>query len=351
MERVVVGMSGGVDSTVAVHLLKQSGYAVQGIMLRLWKDGGKITEAELHQEKLALDSAIQMDIPFEVLDVRSAFRNSVVEYFIRSYEKGITPNPCFYCNRMLKFEALLKYADSHKTHWVSSGHYARTIHDGDNVRLLRGLDPQKDQSYMLSSLRKEQLERLVLPLGDLTKQQVRDIAAEMNFKAGESKESQDVCFLPQGDYAAFLLSQDVNVNRPGEMVNRLGDVIGQHKGLAFYTIGQRKGLGIYAPEPTYVLEKDLKYNRLIVGGKDELGCSSMLVNEVYWHQQRETDQFECLVEIRYHSRPAKGMVTRLERDRVQVDFPTPLRDITPGQAAVFYIGDEVVGSGIIAVDG
>ena len=348
MKKIIVGMSGGVDSTVAVYLLQQAGYDVYGVMLRLWKSGGVVTDAEYHQEKLAADAAQQMGIPFEVLDVRKQFREIVVEYFIRSYESGITPNPCFYCNRRLKFDALIKYADSHRIQWVSSGHYARISSEEGVVRLLRGKDPKKDQSYMLASLRTEQLSRLVLPLGGLTKDQVRMIAVEQNFKAGESKESQDVCFLPDGDYAAFLQEQNADVDQEGDIVNRSGEKIGHHRGLAFYTIGQRKGLGIYAPEPTYVLDKDYKENRLIVGRKEELGKSHMLVKSICWHQAPAAFPFSCDVEIRYHAKPAIGKVSATDPGEVSVDFQTPLRDITPGQAAVFYNGDEVIGSGIIA---
>lgn len=348
MKKIVVGMSGGVDSTVAVYLLQQAGYEVHGVMLRMWKAGGEVLEVDKHQEKLAEEAARQMGISFKVLDVRKQFREIVVEYFIRSYESGITPNPCFFCNRRLKFDALIKYADSQGIQWVSSGHYAQISTMDSAIHLLRGKDPKKDQSYMLASLRQEQLSRLVLPLGKLTKEEVRKIAAEQGFKAGESKESQDVCFLPKGDYAAFLREQRANVNHKGEIVNRDGVVVGEHKGLAFYTIGQRKGLGIYAPTPTYVLEKNIKENRLIVGGKDELGRSVMVVEDVYWHQKPERFPFSCEVEIRYHSKPAIGNVSATESGKVFVEFTTPLRDITPGQAAVFYNGNEVIGSGIIA---
>lgn len=350
MKQVVVGMSGGVDSTVAAFRLKDSGYEVHGVMLRLWKAGDAFTHSQEEHESSAMEAARQLGIRFEILDVRQQFRDRVVAYFIRGYEQGITPNPCFFCNRMLKFDFLQQYADQHQLDWISSGHYARVERSNGEVHLYRGVDPKKDQSYMLSSLRIEQLSRLVLPLGTMTKTEVRQIAQEQGFQAAASKESQDVCFLPVGDYRAFLEQQNADINHPGEIVNRDGQVIGQHHGLAFYTIGQRKGLGIYAPEPTYVLEKDLEQNRLIVGKRKELGKRSMLVEGVYWHQKPESNPFTCSVEIRYHSRPAEGLVTFLAHDNVQVDFAKPLRDITPGQAAVFYNGDEVIGSGMIAVE-
>jgi tRNA-specific 2-thiouridylase len=212
------------------------------------------------------------------------------------------------------------------------------------------VDPKKDQSYMLSSLNNEQLKRLILPLGQYTKEQVRKIAGELDFKAGESKESQDVCFLPDGDYSTFLKEMDADVNHPGDMVDRKGALVGQHHGLAFYTIGQRKGLGIYAPEPTYVLEKDIANNRLIVGGRSELGRSTMVVFDPYWHLPPAHFPITCRVEIRYHSKPSVAKVKSISDSQVLVEFAEPQRDITPGQAAVFYTGEEVIGSGIIALN-
>jgi tRNA-specific 2-thiouridylase len=348
LTKVVVGMSGGVDSTVAVFLLQQAGYDVYGVMLRLWKAGGVVAESVTFQEQMAAESAQTMDVPFEVLDVQDQFRQSVVEYFIQGYQSGITPNPCFYCNRKLKFDALINYADRHNIYYVSSGHYARVHREGDAVKLIRGLDAQKDQSYMLASLHNEQIERLVLPLGELKKNTVRQIAEEQGFRASASKESQDVCFLPEGDYASFLLSQHADIHQPGEIVNRQGEVIGSHMGLAFYTIGQRKGLGIFAPEPTYVLEKEMETNRLVVGSREELGKRKMVVKDVYWHQPLALPSSDCKVAIRYHARPVHGKLSATKEGLVQVDFSELLRDITPGQAAVFYHGDEVIGSGIIA---
>ena len=350
LETVLVGMSGGVDSTVAAFLLKQAGYDVRGAMLRMWKATNPEEDWYRKQELLVAEAAAAIGIGFNVIDARKEFQQRVVSYFVEGYAAGITPNPCFYCNRVLKFAMLQDYADQESIQWISSGHYARVLHEADQVRLLRGVDPQKDQAYMLASLRENQLQRLKLPMGSLTKDETRQIARQQGFTAVDTEESQDVCFLPEGDYASFLRQYSKHVVQPGEIVNQEGKVIGQHQGLAFYTIGQRKGLGIFAPEPTYVVAKDIPNNRLIVAKQAALGNDSFQVSQVNWLAINEAQlPLDCDIEIRYHSRPIRGEITHIASGKVFVKLQKQARDITPGQAAVFYADDVVLGSGIIDI--
>lgn len=350
METILVGMSGGVDSTVAAFLLKQAGYKVTGATLRLWKATNPDEAWYQAQEAMVAEAADSIGINFYVIDAREEFQQRVVAYFVNGYASGITPNPCFYCNRALKFDMLQAYADKEGIQWLASGHYARVVRGGNGVKLLRGVDLQKDQSYMLASLERHQLQRLLLPLGGLTKEETREIARQHGFRAVDSEESQDACFLPEGDYASFLRQFNDQVVNPGDIVNQHGEVLGQHQGLAFYTIGQRKGLGVFAPEPTYVLCKDLENNRLIVGKQEELGSDTFSVSNLNWLTPNEPKlPLACDVMIRYHSKMLRGEVTEFKPGTLQVHLQHKARGVTPGQAAVFYQGDEVLGSGIIDI--
>lgn len=353
MERkVVVGMSGGVDSTVTALLLQKTGYEVHGIFLRLWKHANADADDDSFttQYQNLMTVAEQIGIQFQVIDARKRFRESVVQYFLNGYQAGLTPNPCYFCNRNLKWQVLLEEAERLGAQAVASGHYAQIETDEKGTaHLFRGLDPLKDQSYVLSSLRQDQLRRILFPLGQYTKTQVREIAKESGLKIPNSGESQDICFLPQGEYGEFIRGELPAIENPGEIIDAgTGQVIGQHRGLAFYTIGQRKGLGIYAPTPTYVVDKLVDKNQLIVGPIHALGRSSMVVSDINWISGFAPEQtsFSCDIEIRYHSHPYRGNVT-LSDTAATVEFDHSLRDITPGQAAVFYIGNEVLGSGMI----
>ena len=351
-KKVVVGMSGGVDSTVTALLLQKAGYEVHGIFLRLWKyanaDVDEDSFAQQYQNLMIV--AEQIGIEFQVVDARNRFRESVVQYFLDGYQAGLTPNPCYFCNRNLKWQVLLEEAGRLGAEAVASGHYSLVKTDAEGIaHLYRGLDPLKDQSYVLSSLRQDQLQRIVFPLGQYTKDQVREIANENGLKIPNSGESQDICFLPQGEYGEFIKGELPAIENPGDIIDAVtGQVIGQHRGLAFYTIGQRKGLGIYAPTPTYVVDKLVDKNQLVVGPIHALGRSSMLVSDMNWISGFAPTQafFSCDIEIRYHSRPYRGSVNLFD-EMATVEFDQPLRDITPGQAAVFYIDNEVLGSGMI----
>ena len=351
--RVVVAMSGGVDSSVAAALLVEQGYDVIGMMMRLWSEdcgeGGANRCCTPGQMADARRIADQLGIPFYVIDTQDVFRGSIVQFFIDRYAAGDTPNPCLECNRHIRFEWLLNHALAMKADFLATGHYARVQRDADGTtHLLKGLDDAKDQSYVLSVLTQDKLRHAMFPVGDYAKPVVREMAAKFNLPVAQKHDSQDLCFLADGDYRRFLAEHAPQAVHPGPILTREGHKLGQHTGLPNYTIGQRKGLAISAPEPLYVLEADPARNALIVGTLDELGRRALLAGRVNWTSGGVPDApFRAEVKIRYKARPAPATVTPDGPDRVQVTFDAPLRDITPGQGAVFYDGDVCLGGGII----
>ncbi len=275
--KVAVAMSGGVDSSVAAALLADQGYQVFGMMLRLWSEpGSEAANRCCTPDAMALAKQIagQLGIPFYAIDAKDVFRETVVEYFLDGYTNGVTPNPCLMCNRHIRWEFLLNRAVALGADYLATGHYARIKREeGQPVRLFRGLDPGKDQSYVLSVLNQAQLCRAVFPIGELQKTEVRELAEKYGLPSAGVKDSQDLCFLAGTDYPSFLTRHAPQSVNPGKIITRDGEILGEHNGLAFYTIGQRKGLGIAHPEPLYVLEKDAADNQLIVGTRDQLGKS------------------------------------------------------------------------------
>lgn len=348
-------MSGGVDSSVAAALLKEQGHEVIGLMMRLWSEPGKeafnrccTPDAMAHARHIA----DMLDIPFYVLDTKDVFYNNIVQFFIDGYTDGVTPNPCIECNRHIRWDFLLNKALSLGASHLATGHYARVRAINElpitTYHLLKALDPSKDQSYVLSVLGQQQLQHALFPVGEYTKPQIREFARKFNLPVAERPDSQDLCFISDKDYHRFLTEHAPNIAQPGPILTREGKVLGQHTGLPFYTIGQRKGIGIAAPEPYYVLATDPSRNALIVGPASQLGQSTMRVGRINWTSgEVPTDPFDCDVKIRYKADPRPATVTPLGSDRAGVTFPTPARDITPGQAAVFYNGDVVLGGGII----
>jgi tRNA-specific 2-thiouridylase len=349
---VVVAMSGGVDSSVAAALLVQQGCRVTGMMLRLWSEpGNEVANRCCTPEAMAMARRVarQLDIPFYALDAQNVFRQQVVQSFIDGYLQGGTPNPCLVCNQRIRWGFLLEHARTLGADWMATGHYARLETDlAGKVHLQRGADPQKDQSYVLHVLNQVQLRQASFPLGGYTKAEVRQLARDFHLPVSERPESQDLCFLGSDDYRQFLLRQAPAAANPGPILGRDGRQMGTHQGLAFYTIGQRKGLGIAAPQPLYVLEKDLSRNVLIVGTQEELGKKTLFASQVKWVLGEPPEApFRAQVKIRYKAADAWGKVIPMGGDRVQVQFDQPLRDITPGQAAVFFQERECLGGGII----
>ncbi|OQY23371.1 MAG: tRNA 2-thiouridine(34) synthase MnmA [Anaerolineaceae bacterium 4572_32.1] len=350
-ERVVIAMSGGVDSSVAAALLLEQGYEVIGLMLRLWAEPGG--EAENRCCTLtAVDDARRvaeiLNIPFYLINAETPFQEQVVKYFVREYAAGRTPNPCLMCNRHIRFDLLLQRALALDARYLATGHYVRLRQADGRYRLFKGVDHSKDQSYVLYMLNQKNLAHLLFPLGGYAKKKVREMARARNLPVAGRPDSQDLCFLADGDYRRFLKEKIPNAVQPGEIVNRSGEVLGRHKGLPCYTIGQRRGLGIAAPEPLYVLEIDTERNALVVGTAAELGRSELTAGEVSFVAGKAPQQpLRVSAKIRYKAREAPALLRPLPDERAALYFEQPLRDITPGQGVVFYQGQELVGGGII----
>ncbi len=350
--KVVVAMSGGVDSSVAAALLIRQGYEVTGMMLKLWSgDCEQAENACCTPESMAQarQVASQLGIPFYVIDAKEDFKHLVVDTFIQGYESGMTPNPCFACNLTIKWGFLLEKARQSGADFLATGHYARIILDEKgNAHLHKSADLRKDQSYVLAGLNQSQLINTLLPLGDLEKTEVRRLAASFGFESANRPDSQDLCFIGNQGYRAFLDTYGMVKNLPGPIRDTLGNILGTHIGLQDYTIGQRKRLVSGSREPLYVLEKESNSNTLIVGSKDDLGFSSITLRSVNWIQGIQPSMnSDYSVKIRYKATPVACKMKEIEKDQFIFEFPEKVRDATPGQIAVLYDGDEVIGSGII----
>lgn len=350
--RVVIALSGGVDSAVAAALLVEQGYTVSGVMLRLWGEPDGKTNRCCTPDGVcrAIAVAEHLGIPFQLLNAEREFKAQVVDYLVAEYAAGRTPNPCVLCNRLIRFGWLLEWARAEGADFLATGHYARVSREGDGYRLLRGRDRRKDQSYFLHALSQEQLAHVLFPLGELTKQQVRAMACERALPVAEQPESQDLCFLADGDYRRFLTQHAPHIFRPGPIRDTSGRVLGQHQGLPAYTIGQRKGLGIAAAEPLYVLALVPAENALIVGTAAELGREECALEGMHYISgEVPAAPFRAIAQIRYRARPVPVTVTPLDAARAHVRFDMPQRDLTPGQFLVLYEGEVVLGGGVICM--
>ena len=349
-------MSGGVDSSVAAALLVKQGYNCIGVMMRLWAETGAGEGStnkccSLESVNDARRVADQLGIPFYLINVEQPFKRNVVDLFIDGYSAGLTPNPCLACNRHIRFDYLLNYARKLGADYLATGHYARLRRQPDGtVHLLAGVDAGKDQSYVLSVMGQDELQDVLFPIGDYPKSEVRRMAAAQGLPIASKHDSMDLCFLADDDYRRFLQDWAPKAMQPGQIVDRTGTVLGGHNGLPNYTIGQRKGLGIGGvAEPLYVLELDSKRNALVVGTLDELGQKELLATGVNWTLDAPVaDGFRGQCKIRYRSVAADCTLYPQPNGDVRVIFDAPLRDITPGQGAVFYDGDHCLGGGIIA---
>jgi tRNA-specific 2-thiouridylase len=358
-QKVVVAMSGGVDSSVAAALLKQQGYDVTGMMLRLWSEPGK----EDSNRCCTPDSMAQarrvagiLDIPFYVVDAKDIFRQTVVQYFLDGYARGETPNPCLLCNRQIRWTFLLNHALALGAEFMATGHYVRIRNAESVIRntnyelrtLFRAVDHAKDQSYVLHVLTQEQLKYALFPVGEYPKPEIRRLAAEFGLPTASRADSQDLCFLAGEDYRNFLQRHTPEILTPGEIVTTDGKVVGKHNGLANYTIGQRKGLGVFSPDPLYVITKHASHNTLVIGTSDELGFTELTAHDVNWISgEAPKEPFRALVKIRYSAKEVEAWVSPLEQNQALVRFDRPVRDVTAGQAAVFYQDELMLGGGII----
>ncbi|HEY7465175.1 MAG TPA: tRNA 2-thiouridine(34) synthase MnmA [Dehalococcoidia bacterium] len=350
-QRVIVAMSGGVDSAVAAGLLVREGYDVVGITMRLWSRDD--AEGRLHQKRCcgvediddARAAAEVLGIPHYVLNLEDEFGRKVVDYFIGEYERGRTPNPCLACNEHVKFRALLDRAIALDADYLSTGHYARVFHTEAGVELHKAVDDSKDQSYVLYTLQQAELARLLFPVGHYPKTEIRRLALEMGLPLHDKPDSAEICFVPGNDYRAFLAER--LPQREGDIVDGAGAVVGSHDGVAGYTIGQRKGIGAFGSK-RFVTDIDPELNLITIGGEEDLLAHRLWTEAPSWvGGSPPAAEFEAMVKVRYKSPPAPARV-RVTDGGLDVEFETPLRAVTPGQAAVLYEGDRVIGGATIA---
>lgn len=352
-ERVLIAMSGGVDSSVAAYRMLEAGLCCIGANMRLRREAGPGASRSCCADRDAEDAAqaaAQLGIPFEILDYRAEFQAQVVDKFIRVYEAGGTPNPCIDCNRSLKFDRLLRDAEARGCHAVATGHYARVERDGPSGRWLlkKAVDAGKDQSYFLYGLTQYQLAHVRFPLGGMEKRQVRELAGELGLVNAGKRDSQDICFVPDGDHVAFMERCSGRAYPPGDFLDLEGRVVGRHKGAVRYTLGQRKGLGLAMDEPVYVCGKDMAANTVTVGPESALYAREALVEELNWISvEGLSAPLRVGAKTRSRQREQCAEIRPEAPGRVRLVFDRPQRAVTPGQAAVFYDGDTVVGGGTI----
>jgi tRNA-specific 2-thiouridylase len=353
--RIVVGLSGGVDSSLASALLKKEGYDVIGITFRMWPkeecgQSGSRACCSLEAVTRARVVSEDLGIPYYVVDFSADFKKHVIDYFCSEYLKGLTPNPCVICNQKIKFGKLMEKARSLGASYVATGHYAKMDADKRSGRFLlkEGRDKVKEQSYFLFNLSQEQLKHAIFPLGGMTKKRVRSLAKRMKIKTYNTVSSQDICFIRDKNYAEYIREKTGVEIKTGKIVDKDGKVLGRHKGIPFYTIGQRRGLGVAYKEPLYVTAFDIENNRVVVGVKEDLMKRSVIADRLNWISVKGiVKPLKVMAKIRYNHKKAKATVTKIDADTVRVDFDEPQSAPTPGQAVVFYDKDVVIGGGWI----
>lgn len=351
-KRALIAMSGGVDSSVAAYLMQRQGYLCEGVTMRLYYGSHGRFHTCCAQEDIedAMEVAYQLDIPYEVLDYTADFRSQVMDKFCRVYEAGGTPNPCIDCNRYLKFDRLFQTARERGDDYVVTGHYAQILQDPQSGRYLlrRALDASKDQSYVLYTMTQEQLAHVQFPLGTMEKTRVREIAASLCLVNARKHDSQDICFIPDGDYGAFLERHTGKQYPPGDFLDREGQVIGQHRGAVRYTLGQRKGLGLALGSPCYVCGKDMEANTVTVGPEQALYRRSLLAEDLNWIAfDALPGPLRVQAMTRYRQPLQWATASMTASGQLRLDFDQPQRAMTPGQSVVLYNGDLVLGGGTI----
>jgi len=350
-------MSGGVDSSVTAALLKEDGYQVIGATMQIWPSNDLAEEAHKFGGCCGLDAISEaknvariIGIPHYVMNFRNEFAQKVLANFYQEYSLGRTPNPCIRCNEHIKFDALLNRSGDLGADFIATGHYARIEHNEVNDRCLlkKGVDHRKDQSYVLYMMSQDQLKHYLMPLGVFTKEKVRQIARELGLSVADKADSQEICFIPDDNYSRFLKEYMPEMAKPGSILDREGNTLGEHRGILFYTIGQRKGLGISTEKPIYVIAIDRGRNAIIVGTKEDVYGDELIAADINWIvKQSQKQPLELKAKIRYRHREADAVITPISSREAHVRFKQPQMAITPGQAIVFYDKDTVVGGGTI----
>jgi len=349
-QRAIVALSGGADSAFAAWKLCSLGYDVIGVHFKLWKWESN-NEREVSEEKendRITKLGEKLNIPVEIIDAREKFYELIIQDLKEKLDKGYTPNPCIQCNPLIKFSLLMDYATKNDAEEIATGHYAIIQKKMDQTyAIFKARDKHKDQSYFLCYLNQKILKKTIFPLGDTLKKENQLILRDLKLFSTDGKESQDLCFLKNHKYREFIQSMNLKTINPGEMLDTQGKLLGTHKGLAFYTIGQRKGIGLSSHLPYYVIGKNVEENQLKVGRQDELDFTEMVVKNINWISEKEMDATNCQVKIRYRSSDFPCEIHKIEKHSYVVKFNQSIRDITPGQYAVFYQGDEMLGGGVI----
>jgi len=356
-KKVVVGLSGGVDSSVAAYLLKEQGYDVIGVTMQIWQEEDVFTQEEeggccgLSAVDDARRVAQLLDIPYYVMNFREDFQKSVIDYFVEEYQKGCTPNPCNACNRHVKWEALLKRAKEIGADYIATGHYARVKQlENGRYTIQNSVTAQKDQTYALYNLTQDQLACTLMPVGAYTKEEIRQMAEHIQLPVAHKQDSQDICFIPDGGYARFIKEETGSTFKPGNFVDVDGNILGQHKGIIHYTIGQRKGLGLTAPTPLFVKEIRPETNEVVICQSQQLFETECYVKDMNYMGMSEIgfgEEVVAIGKVRYSHKGASCKLTLTEDGRVLCRFDEPQRAMTPGQAAVFYRDDYVLCGGTI----
>jgi tRNA-specific 2-thiouridylase len=352
-KKVVIGMSGGVDSSVAAYLLKQQGYDVIGVTMQVWQEDEEYEAAEggccsLSAVEDARRVAYKLDIPFYVMNFKDIFKKNVIDYFIDEYMEGRTPNPCVACNKFIKFDALLKKAMELGADYVATGHYAVVEKHDNRYVLRRSEDDKKDQTYALYNLTQFQLEHTLMPCGTYKKDKIREIAKEIGLLVHNKKDSEEICFIPDNDHGAYIKKQVPHKVKEGNFVDKKGNILGRHKGIVYYTIGQRKGLGIAFGIPMYVTDINPLRNEVVLGSESDIFKTELIakdINFIPFDSLQGTMEIQS--KVRYSGKASRAWITPLENGRVKVKFENKQRAITKGQSVVFYNEDLLIGGGII----
>ncbi|MBD5586655.1 tRNA 2-thiouridine(34) synthase MnmA [Clostridium botulinum] len=352
-EKVLVGMSGGVDSSVAAYLLKEQGYEVIGVTMQIWQDDEEFIEKEggccsLSAVADARRVANKIGIPFYVMNFKDAFKRNVIDYFVDEYMEGRTPNPCIACNKFIKFSSFLDKAMAMGIDYVATGHYAIIEKHNDRYIIKKSEDDKKDQTYALYNLTQFQLERTLMPCGQYKKSKIREIAKEIGLRVHNKKDSEEICFIPDNDHGRYIKNRFPNKVREGNFVDKQGNILGTHKGIVYYTIGQRKGLGIAFGKPMYVVDINPFRNEVVLGDLEDLLNTELIARDTnYIPFDTLKEPMEVEAKIRYSQTPSKAIITPIEDGRVRVNFHEKQRAITKGQSVVFYKDDLLIGGGII----